>query len=355
MSDDKDSKTLDPSQKKLDDARKKGDVAVAPEMRHLALLAALLAGLGWLAQDFAEGLASLSAGLWEGAGDIRLEPEGAHGFAAGLLGTIAGLLAPLLLLFLGAGLATGLLQGRPSASWSRLALKWSKINPWSGFTRLFGPQGLVEFGKTLLKCLAVLFLSWWLLSPMLAGADSMVGMEPGRIAAAAADLAFALTKWLLILVAVIAAADFAWQRFSFTRKMRMSHQDMKDEHKESDGDPMVKARQRQLGAQRSRQRMMTAVPQASVVITNPTHFAVALRYDHGSMLAPVVVAKGADLVALRIRELATEAGVPLVENKPLARALYASAQVDRPIPVEQYAAVAEVISFVLRQSRKARD
>lgn len=355
MSEDKDSKTLDPTQKKLDDARKKGDVAVAPEMRHLSLLAAMLAALAWLGQSFAEGLAGLSAGMWESAGELRLEPQGAQAFASGLVGAVAALVAPLMLLFLAAGLLTGLLQGRPSASWSRLAPKWSKVNPWSGLKRLFGPQGLVEFAKTLLKCGAVLILSWWLLAPMLPAADLMVGLSPGRIAATAADLSVDLLKWLLLLVAAIAAADFAWQRHSFTAKMRMSHQEMKDEYKETDGDPQVKSRQRQLGLQRSRQRMMAAVPQASVVITNPTHFAVALRYDHGAMAAPVVVAKGTDLVALRIRELAGEAGVPLVENKPLARALYATAEVDRPIPVEQYAAVAEVISFVLRQSRKVRD
>ena len=208
--------------------------------------------------------------------------------------------------------------------------------------------------KLLAKCVAVLWLGWWLLSPRLPGADTLVGIEPAAIGGAATGLAVALLKLLILLVAGIAALDFAWQRLAFLRKMRMSHQEMRDEYKENDGNPEVKARQRQIGQQRARQRMMAAVPTASVVITNPTHFAVALRYAHGSMRAPVVVAKGTDRVALRIRELAEQAGVPLIENKPLARALYAAAEIDRPIPVEQYAAVAEVISFVLRQAGKLR-
>tara|TARA_B100000678_G_scaffold289734_1_gene300981 strand:+ start:125 stop:529 length:405 start_codon:yes stop_codon:yes gene_type:complete len=132
----------------------------------------------------------------------------------------------------------------------------------------------------------------------------------------------------------------------------MSRQEVKDEHKQQEGDPQIKAKIRQIGMQRSRRRMMAAVPKASVVITNPTHFAIALQYDHGAMAAPVVVAKGTDAVALKIREIATGAGVPLVENRPLARALYASADIDRPIPVEHYAAVAEIISYVMKLARE---
>jgi len=349
---DAEDKTHAPSQKKLDDAAKRGEVATAPEMRHALLLAAMFAGLSWFGARLAEGLARLAAAVWEGAGDVRLGPDSAQGFASGVVGATGALLAPLLLLFVGAALATGVTQGRVTFSWSRLGIKWSKVNPVAGWKRLFGGQGVIEFLKTLAKCLAVLTLSWLLLAPVLPAADAMVGLAPLAIAALAAGLSLALLKGLLLLVGALAAADFVWQRFAFLKKMRMSHQELKDEHKDSEGDPKVKAKQRQVAAQRSRQRMMAAVPTASVVITNPTHFAVALRYEHGSMRAPVVVAKGADLIALRIRELAREAGVPLVENKPLARALFASAEVDRPIPVDQYTAVAEVISFVLRQSRK---
>lgn len=351
---DQDSKTLEPTQRKLDEARKKGEVAVAPEMRHAVLLAASVGGLLWLGPSAAEGLAQLSSGIWERAGEIRFDDRGAAGFASGLLLAIAQLLAPLMLLLFLAGIATGFAQGRPAMSLTRLQPKWQKVSPVAGLKRLFGAQGLVEFLKTLAKCAAVLLLAWWLLEPALPSADAMIGMSPEAIAGKAAKLSLSLLKWLLLLIGAIAAADLFYQRMAFRRKMRMSHQELKDEFKQTDGDPLVRLRQRQLGRQRSRQRMIAAVPTASVVITNPTHYAVALRYEHGAMRAPIVVAKGTDRLALRMRELATEAGVPLVENKPLARALYASAEVDRPIPVEQYAAVAEVISFVLRQSGKLR-
>ena len=347
-------KTLDPTQKKLDDARQKGDVPTAPEMRHAIALAAMLGGLLWLGEGLAIGLMRLSAVTWESAGQVRIDPDGAQRFVGGLFGAVAGILAPLVLLLMLAAMATAFSSGRPSFSWTRLAPKWNKISPIGGLKRLFGPQGLVEFAKTLAKCVAVLGLAWWVLGPILPAADGLVGMEPGRIAAAVSSLVVAMLKWLLILIGALALIDLGWQRFSFTKKQRMSHQEVRDEYKESDGNPQVKARQRQIGLQLSRQRMMVAVPTASVVITNPTHYAVALRYEHGAMRAPIVVAKGTDRIALRIRELAEEAGVPLVENRPLARALYASAELDRPIPVEQYAAVAEIISFVLRQAGKAR-
>ena len=134
--------------------------------------------------------------------------------------------------------------------------------------------------------------------------------------------------------------------------MRMSHQEVKDEHKESEGDPQIKARVRAIQMQRARSRMMAAVPDASVIITNPTHYAVALKYDHGAMSAPVVVAKGVDLIAAKIREIADVHAVPIVESPPLARALYASVDVDQPIRIEHYKAVAEIISYVLRVTRK---
>jgi flagellar biosynthetic protein FlhB len=166
-------------------------------------------------------------------------------------------------------------------------------------------------------------------------------------------LAFQLVKTIGILVIALAAADFAYQRYAFIQRMKMSRQEIKDEHKDADGDPKIKARIRGIQMRRARQRMMAAVPEASVVITNPTHYAIALKYEHGQMMAPVVVAKGVDLVALKIREIAAQAGVPIVESPPLARALFASAEVERPIPIEHYAAVAEIISYVLRLARRA--
>ena len=213
---------------------------------------------------------------------------------------------------------------------------------------------MVEFAKALAKLTAVGIVAWMILWPKAVALDQLVGSGPERIGSTVAELSFSLVKTIAFLVAVIALADFVWQRRSFMQRMRMTFQEVKDEHKQSEGDPKIKGKIRQIALQRSRRRMMAAVPTASVIVTNPTHYAVALKYDHGDMAAPVVVAKGVDAIALKIRAIATEAKVPIVENVPLARALYASVEIDHPIPAEHYAAVAEIISFVMRLARRAR-
>jgi flagellar biosynthetic protein FlhB len=158
---------------------------------------------------------------------------------------------------------------------------------------------------------------------------------------------------VVVITTVLALADYLYQRISFRRSMRMTKEEVKEEYRQQEGDPHIKSKLRQLRAERARRRMMAAVPEAAVVVTNPTHFAVALKYEMGAMGAPRVVAKGADLVAQRIREVAKAHGVPLVENPPLARALYATVELDHEIPAEHYKAVAEVISFVLRAKNRA--
>lgn len=354
MSEDKDGKTHDPTAKRLEDARRKGEVATAPEMRHAVMLVALLAASGWLATSTLQAVGRLSEGLWGRAEDFRLDPTGAQHLASALLGEVARALLPVLGLFFLAGIAIAFVQGKPTLSRARLKPQWKKLNPFAGLKRLLGPQGLVEFAKILAKCMAVLLVCVLVVRPHVTGLDQLVGMHPADILRTAGTLALMMIKATLILVGALAAFDFLYQHRAFLNRMRMSLQELKDEHKESDGNPEVKARQRQIAAARSRSRMMTAVPGASVIVTNPTHYAIALKYDHGAMRAPVVVAKGTDLLALRIRELATEHEVPIIESPPLARALYAGADVDRPIPVEFYAAVAEIISTVMKLARDRR-
>lgn len=354
MSEDKDSKTHAPTPKRLEDARRKGEVAVAPEMRHAVMLLALLAACGWFTTSTLAAMGRLSEGLWGRAEDFRLGPAGAQQLASALLTEMAQALLPTLGLFFFAGIAVAFVQGKPTLSRARLKPQWKKLNPFAGLKRLFGPQGLVEFAKTLAKCIAVLVVCIWVLRPHVTGLEQFVGMDPSGILRTAGTLSLMMIKAVLLLVGALAAFDFCYQHRAFLKRMRMSLQELKDEHKESDGNPEVKARQRQIAAARSRSRMMAAVPGASVIVTNPTHYAIALKYDHGAMRAPVVVAKGTDLVALRIRELATEHKVPIIESPPLARALYAGAEVDRPIPVEFYAAVAEIISTVMKLARVRR-
>lgn len=344
----KDQKTHDPTEKKLQDARKKGDIASAPEMRHAAMFAAALVVVGGLGVWTFSRLAHILVRLWGRAEDFSLEPEGARHLASGLMGQMFSVMSPLLGTLFAFAILGGLMQGRPSITMSRLALKWSKLSPVSGFKRLFGGKALVEFAKTLAKlilvCSAALLVVW----PRAVGLDALIGASPVEIGNAAGGLIMAMIKTIAVLVSALALFDFVYQRRSWMSKMRMSLKEIKDEHKDAEGDPKIKAKIRSIGIQRSRKRMMAAVPTASVIVTNPTHFAVALKYDHGKMGAPVVVAKGVDAIALKIREIATGANVPIIENRPLARALYAAVDVDHPIPAEHYAAVAEIIGYVMR-------
>lgn len=351
---DQDDKTHDPTDKKLEDAREKGDVPMAPEMKHAAIFIGMLVVMGGLGTYTLQLMGTLFVRLWGSADDFRMEPQGAESFATGVMYAVAGALLPILGTLFGIALLGGILQGRPMISWSRVKPKWSKLNPASGAKRLFGKQAMMEFAKTLTKLCLVGGVAAYLAWPHAATIDSMVGADLQQVGTATHGIVLSMLRPIAMLVGALALFDFVWQRRAFLKRMRMSLQEIKDEHKQSEGDPHIKAKIRGIQMQRSRNRMMQNVPKASVVITNPTHYAVALQYDHGAMAAPVIVAKGVDAVALKIREIAGEHGIPLVENRPLARALYASAEIDHPIPVEHYAAVAEVISYVLKIAKKKR-
>ncbi|MBB5685220.1 flagellar biosynthesis protein FlhB [Sphingobium boeckii] len=350
---DQSQKTEEPTQKRLDDARARGEVANAPEVRHATMFAGMIVVAGGLGTWTIDSLSTMFVRLWGNADDYALQPLGAQSLATGIMKQTALSLAPIAGLLFGCALLTLFLQGRPTLSWSRVAPKWSKLSPMSGFKRLLGQRALVEFGKTLAKFTIIVTVAVVVLWPRAIALDQLVGMNTWMIGKVAGALIFDLVKAVGILVLALGMADFVYQRRAFLRRMRMSLQELKDEMKNNDGDPKIKARVRSIRVQRARRRMMFAVPGASVIITNPTHYAVALKYEHGNMAAPVVVAKGMDTIALKIREIADANGVPIVESPPLARALYAAVEIDRPIPVEHYAAVAEIIGFVMRIARRA--
>ncbi|KTF70607.1 flagellar biosynthesis protein FlhB [Sphingomonas sp. HT-1] len=352
--DESDDKTQEPTDKKLEDARKRGDVPMAPEMRHAAMFTAALVVMGGLGTYTIQHLGNLFVRLWGGAEDFQITPDGGQDFATGLFAAIATALTPILAALFGFALLGGVLQGRPMISWSRIKPKWNKLNPASGAKRMFGKQAMVEFLKTFAKLCLVAGIAGAIAWPHAATIDRLVGADLVDAGGVASGIVLAMLRPIATLVGALALFDFVWQRRSYMKRMRMSLQEVKDEYKQSEGDPKIKGKIRAMQMQRSRSRMMANVPKASVVITNPTHYAVALQYDHGAMGAPVVVAKGVDTIALKIREIATANNIPLVENRPLARALYASAELDRPIPVEHYAAVAEVISYVLKIARNRR-
>ncbi|GJE00161.1 flagellar biosynthesis protein FlhB [Methylobacterium isbiliense] len=344
-------RTEEPTQKRLDDAIRRGDVANSQEINTLFLLGGftlvLLVASGWIARTLTLDLRGLLATLHQ-------VPADAAGFAG--VGQRAMLALGLALVVpaaaaIAASLAGGLLQHPFVWSTESLGAKWERVSPMAGLKRLFGPEAWFQFGKGLVKILLVGAVAGLVLWGERDRLEAFARLDPGAVLQATLALALRLMACILAAYVVISLGDALYQRFRWRSRLRMSKEELKEEMKESEGNPEVKGRLRQLRMARTRKRMMAAVPGAAVVIANPTHFAVALRYETG-MNAPVCVAKGVDALALKIREVAGQHGVPVVENPPLARALHASVEIDETIPTEHYKAVAEVIGFVLRRRRR---
>jgi flagellar biosynthetic protein FlhB len=243
-----------------------------------------------------------------------------------------------------------MIQHRLVWSTEGLRPKLSKVSPLAGAQRLFSKEAVVNFLKGLVKLTLIGVVMVMVLWPERHRLDAMVRIEPASIISAIRSLSLSLLGTVVAILAIVAAADYFFQYRRWFEKQKMSLREMKEEFKQTEGDPHVKGRLRQLRHNRMRKRMMAAVPTASVVITNPTHYAVALKFERG-MPAPICVAKGFDSIALKIREVAKDNGIPIVENPPLARALHATVKIDDEIPVEHYQAVAEVIGYVMRLRR----
>ncbi len=350
MADDQDdaSKTEEPTAKRLQDARMRGQVAVSREINNwLVMLAATLALVAFSPGMLRDGHRLLTHFL-ANAHQIAFDYASLQAQMTGLTLAVAGSVGPVVLAILAAGIAAGVGQVGWLMAPDAIAPQLSKISPLKGFERLFSAASLIEFTKGLAKMLIVGWACWLVAAPEFDRLPLFVLREP---AAALSTIGAISLKLLIAAVAamtVIAAADLFYQRLRLRRELRMSRTEIRDEFKEQEGDPMIKAKLRQIRQERSRRRMMQAVPKADVVITNPTHYAVALKYDRTTMDAPVLVAKGIDGVALKIREIADANRVPIVENPPLARALHASVELDATIAPEHYKAVAEVIGYVMR-------
>ena len=350
---DPESKTEEATPRKLADARLKGDVAKSPDVASALSLsgaaAVVLMSGGWFATSMAEQLLPFIAAPHTMLGGLETGVGVEIGINA--LWAIAPFLGLVMLATIIGGVGGNVAQSGLIFTAEKLKPDWSKVNPLAGFKRIFGPDGLFQFVKTFLKLLAVGFICWLVLKSHLRELENMAAMPPALILPLARDLAIALMMSTIIFLGFAAGADFLWQKYRFTERMKMSMEELKEDYKQSEGDPHVKAKLKQIRAQRSRQRMMQNVPNATVIVTNPTHYSVALRYESGDA-APVCVAKGVDALALRIREVAREHDVPIVENVPLARALYAAVDVDETIPREHFEAAAKVIGFVMQRRKK---
>jgi flagellar biosynthetic protein FlhB len=266
---------------------------------------------------------------------------------------LQALAVPIGILILGA-LAGHLLQHRVTWSTKPLEMNLDKISPMKGFGRVFGPQGWINLVRSLVKLFAVGAAAWFAFWPERGRLETFLHSDPVVILPGVQILSLKVLGAILAALAVIALADLLYQRFSHRQRLRMSKQEVKDEHKDMEGDPKIKMKIRQVRAERARRRMMAAIPEATVVVTNPTHYSVALKYVDGETAAPICLAKGVDELALRIRLAAKDHDIPIVENPPLARALHASVEIDEAIPQEHYKAVAEVISFVLKLKSRGR-
>jgi flagellar biosynthetic protein FlhB len=334
------------SPRKIEKARQEGQVALSREaVGFLALLFAVLAAALVLPGEGRRLAAALAGTLAQGGvrDPALVLREWAVLFLA-LAWPVAGAAV------LGAVIAT-LMQTRGVISAKGLTPSLAKISPMSGFGRLFGIEGRLEFLRTLIKLVTV-GVALWYIGRDLPGLAVLMEAPPAALLAAAGQGAMRLTLATLAVFALLAGLDLLVVRHRHLERLRMTRQELREEMKESEGDPMVRARLRQLRESKGRQRMMAAVPRAAVVITNPTHYAVALEYEAGQSAAPKVVAKGVDAMAARIREAAREAGVPIVSDPPLARALH-KLDLDTEIPSEHWDAVARIIAFVMRRGAPA--
>ena len=352
---DRESRTEEATEKRVSDAVDKGNVPKSREATLFGSIGAIYAALVFLGAWMVESLAQTLQVTLSGVGTFRIDDrEAAASYLVTLVRDAGAPVMVVMAVIAGGSLLTTLLQNVPSASGERISPKGSRISPAAGWNRLFGRAGMAEFLKAFLKLAAVSLILWMVFKRDLPHFAYALASEPILLAPMLQDMASSALAPLLMLSLVLAIADITWARIRWRRELRMTRQEIKEEMKEAEGDPFIKARIRALGRQRSSSRMLEKLPGASVVITNPTHYAVALRYAREDGGAPVVVAKGVDHLARRIREIATEHEVPLVENRPLARSLFDQVEVDAQIPPEFYRAVAEIIHYLNNTGRLPR-
>ncbi|MEH6676083.1 flagellar biosynthesis protein FlhB [Phenylobacterium sp.] len=341
------SKTEEATPRKLEQSREKGDVAKTQDLAPLAALtfsAGVLAILGgWLAKTMISALIPFIAHPEQ----IPLEGAGGVTVARMAIMAAAPVLGAVLLTAALGGALGNLVQHGLLFTPDKLKPDFKKVSPLSGFQRIFGPDGLAQFVKSISKILAVAGVAYLVLKPHFHEFRTLSALDPAAMLPFSAEILRKLIFAVIALMLAITGADWIWQKQRFLKKMRMSREEVKEEYKQTDGDPLIKAKLRQMRHEKARRRMMAAVPTATVVVMNPTHYAVALKYEAGTAGAPECVAKGLDAVALRIRAAAEEAGVPVIEDPPLARALYAAVEIDEAIPPAHFEAVAKIIGFIL--------
>lgn len=356
---DRSNKNLEPTEKKLRDARKKGDTPSSRETGNLMIVVAL-AMVGLFAMPLqTNSLVELFRQMFDMAPRISVG-ESSSGMAQlsdvfrYFSVSLAASIAPVFMVLFAGAVVGIVIRGETVVALERIQPKTSNISPISGVKRLFSADSLIEFIKSILKVLMVGSLAVWATYEAVSEIWASPGFLPEKLPSFISQASVKLLLVVAIFLVPLTIFDVIWKRFDWIRKNRMSHKELRDELKDMEGTPEIKAKRAQMRRRLSTNAIISAVPEATVVLTNPTRLAIALKYDHSSDEAPACVAKGADHMARRIREIAYENKVPMVENIPLTRALYEVIDVDATVPVEHWAVLAEIIGFIydLERNRK---
>jgi flagellar biosynthetic protein FlhB len=346
-----DDKTEEPSAYRLEELRRKGQVPYSKEVASTAAFLVVVGSMYGLSQGFTESILNLMKVVFtEGLNQQIPISSGLEVFdvvKAALITTMVGLLPMLVGTFVVVVLVSLVQTQGLVVSTESLKFDLQKVNPLNGIKKLFSSQSLFQGAKSVLKSALILAILYYSVLDDIQSLSELSGAEIGEILRKTTWLAGKVCLYTGMFMVFVSALDYLFQWWTFNKQARMTKQEAKQEHKEREGDPLLKSRMRSTQREMARKRMMKAVPKADVIITNPTHFAVAIVYEK-DLMAPKVLAKGADLIAKRIREIATEHGVPIVENKPLARALYKNVKVGQMIPRSFYQAIAEILAYVYR-------
>lgn len=346
------SKTEEPTHKKLEDARKKGQIAASREVNHFFMLLALAFILGVLGPHLFNQAGGILKPFITQPDMVEISGLAFEQQMKELMLNVAALMAVPIMLFGIAAIAPSVIQNKWVFTTEHVKPKFEKLSPMKGLSRLMGMKAIIEFIKNLAKLTIIGIACVIVLLPFTDKFHSLLNAGMAEALDFGKFLALRMLIAALIILFLFALIDFVYQRFMLMKQLRMTKQEVKDEYKQQEGDPHVKAKVKQLRRERARKRMMANVPKADVIITNPTHYAVALEYDPDSMKAPKLTAKGADAVAARIREAAEKHKVPIIRNPPLCRVLYDTTDIDEEIPYEHYQAVAKIIGYVYKLKGK---
>lgn len=344
-------KTEKPTPRRLEDALKRGQFARSAEVQTVFVLLGGLLALKFAGADLWQQLGNVQTSILGHLHEVPLTVSAMQGYAVQGAMMFAACAGPILIGTVAGGLVAGGIQNRFQTASEALEPKWDRLNPVEGFKRVFSVRSLVPTSVSLLKLAVVAALTYSQVKTLLADPIFYTPVGVGRFGQFIAAAAFGITWRVVMCLAVIAALDYGYQFWRTNRDLMMTKEEVKEEMKNSEGNPQMKARQRRRRAAKTQRQMLAEVPKADVIVTNPTHFAIALRYDRKTMKAPKIVAKGTRLNALRIREIATQNQVPIIENKPLARMMFKYGKVGGEIPAQLYAAVAEILAYVYRVNR----